>query len=122
MPGPEGCAFTSWVFLTKTAKSQFVSKIATSVRRRGVPTAGRLQEIDQFLEVDPIADIQEAVGPVEVHIESISKRGLANEVNGLSSFGPQWKSLKQRMKMGSPILDHGRAIRISPRFETLSPF
>jgi hypothetical protein len=36
---------TRWVFLTKTAK-----KIATSVRRRGAPTAGRLQEIDQFLE------------------------------------------------------------------------
>jgi hypothetical protein len=32
------------------------------------PTAGRLQEIDQLLEVDPIADIQEAVDPVEVHM------------------------------------------------------
>ena len=57
------------MFLTKTAKSQFVSKkIVTSVRRRGAPTAGCLQEIDQFLEVDPIADIQEAVGPVEVQM------------------------------------------------------
>ena len=57
------------MFLTKTAKSQFVSKkTATSVRRRGAATAGCLQKINQFLEVDPIADIQEGVGPVEVHM------------------------------------------------------
>jgi hypothetical protein len=31
-------------------------KIATSVRCCGAPTAGCLQEIDQFLDVDPIAD------------------------------------------------------------------
>jgi hypothetical protein len=34
----------------------------------GLITEGCLQEIDQFLEVDPIADIQEAVGPVEVQM------------------------------------------------------
>ena len=55
--------------------------------------------------------------PIE---ESISKRGLTNEVNGLSFFCPQWKSLKQRMKMGLPILDQGRTVRISPRFKMLS--
>jgi len=56
------------VFLTKPRKVNLCHKIATSVRRRGAPTAGCLQEIDQFLEVDPIADIQEAVGPVEVYM------------------------------------------------------
>jgi hypothetical protein len=49
-------------------------KIATSVRRRGAPTAGCLQEIDQFLEVDPIADIQEGVGPVEVRMLPACRR------------------------------------------------
>src|ERR1700757_1014889 len=56
------------VFLTKTAKSQSVSinsDLSPAPRR---PTAGCLREIDQFPEVDPIADIQEAVGPVEVHM------------------------------------------------------
>jgi len=58
---------TNGVFLTKTAKSQFVSKnsdISPAPRR---PTEDCLQEIDQFLEVDSTADIQEAVGPVEAH-------------------------------------------------------
>ena len=30
------------------------------------------------------------------------KPGLANEVNNLSFLCPRWKSLKQRMQMGSP--------------------
>ena len=51
--------------------------------------------------------------------ESISNRGLANEVNGLSFLCPRWKSLKQRMQMGLPILGQGRTVRISPRFEML---
>ena len=54
-----------WVFLTKTAKSQFVSinsDLSPALRR---PTVGCLREIDQFPEVDPIADIQEAVGPLD---------------------------------------------------------
>jgi hypothetical protein len=60
---------SKWVFLTKTAKSQFV--------HRGAPNAGCLQEIDQFLDVDPIADIQEAVGPVEVSCASSLPGSLA---------------------------------------------
>jgi hypothetical protein len=35
------------------------------------------------------------------NMESISNRGLANEVNGLSFLCPRWKLLKQRMQMGS---------------------
>ena len=41
-------------------------------------------------------------------MKSISKRGLANEVDGLSFSGPRWKSLKQRMQMGLPILDQDK--------------
>jgi hypothetical protein len=55
-----------------------------------------------------------------VLVESISKRGLANEVNGLSSFGSQWKSLKTEDAKGLPTRDRGRTVRISPRFEMLS--
>ena len=40
----------------------------------------------------------------EFYEECISKRGLANEVNGLSFLCPPWKSLKQKMQMGSPYL------------------
>jgi hypothetical protein len=58
-----------WTFLRGYAKTpNLCHKIATFSPAPRRPTAGCLQEIDQFLEVDPIADIQEAVGPVEVYM------------------------------------------------------
>jgi hypothetical protein len=56
--------------------------MAPSIRRRRVRVASRLQEIDQLLQVDPIADIQEIVGPVEVHILP------AYRVRSLDRIGP----------------------------------
>jgi hypothetical protein len=55
-----------------------------------------------------------------VQRESISNRGLANEVNGLSFLCPRWKSPKQRMQTGSLYLIRARSSEISPRFEMLS--
>jgi hypothetical protein len=52
--------------------------------------------------------------------ESISNRGLANEVNGLSFLCPQVEVAETEDANGLPILDQGRTVRISPRFEMLS--
>jgi hypothetical protein len=55
-----------------------------------------------------------------VQAESISNRGLANEVNGLSFLCPQVEVAETEDANGLPILDQGRTVRISPRFEMLS--
>src|SRR5258705_5544841 len=54
--------------------------------------------------------------------ESISNRGLANEVNGLSFLCPQVEVAETEDANGLPILDQGRTVRISPRFEMLSEY
>ena len=54
--------------------------------------------------------------------ESISKRGLANEVNGSPFLSPRWKLLKTEDANWLPTIDQGRTVRISPRFEMLSMF
>jgi hypothetical protein len=53
-------------------------------------------------------------------MESISKRGLANEVNGLSVLCLRWKSLKTEDANELPILDRGRRSESAPRFEIRS--
>jgi hypothetical protein len=55
-----------------------------------------------------------------VDMESISKRGLANEVNGLSVLCLRWKSLKTEDANELPILDRGRRSESAPRFEIRS--
>jgi hypothetical protein len=47
-------------------------------------------------------------------MESISKRGLANEVNGLSVLCLRWKSLKTEDANGLPIFDQGRRSESAP--------
>jgi len=54
--------------------------------------------------------------------ESISKRGLANEVNGSPFLCPRWKLLKTEEANGLPKLDQGRIVPNQPRFEMLSMF
>ena len=54
--------------------------------------------------------------------ESISNRGLANEVNGSPFLCPRWKLLKTEEANGLPKLDQGRIVPNQPRFEMLSMF
>ena len=65
-------------------------------------------------------DERELVGHFEHNKESISKRGLANEVNGLSVLCLRWKSLKTEDANELPILDRGRRSESAPRFEIRS--
>jgi hypothetical protein len=53
-------------------------------------------------------------------MESISKRGLANGVNGSSFLCPRGKITELEDAMGSPFLIRAGRVRISPRFEMLS--
>ena len=58
--------------------------------------------------------------PITLVQESISKRGLANEVNGSPFLCPRWKLLKTEEANGLPKLDQGRIVPNQPRFEMLS--
>jgi hypothetical protein len=48
--------------------------------------------------------------------ESISNRGLANEVNGSPFLCPRWKLLKTEEANGLPKLDQGRTVPNQPPF------
>ena len=53
--------------------------------------------------------------------ESISKRGLANEVNGSPFLCPRWKLLKTEEANGLPKLDQGRTVPNQPLVLKCSP-